>query len=402
MRRLSGPGRPIANSGGQFRQLIRGVTALSLLMSVFVLSHAAIADDDLPQAPQAPIPIGWIGPLTGSASVLGVDSVQIAKDIITEVNAEGGINGRTLRLAVEDDQNITTKTVSAFHRLIEIEKVKAIVVLSYGGLMAIAKEAQEKGILLIDPLDCDNRIAALPQNIFCIAKRTEDAGYAVADIASARRADPTAIIYFDYEPFMMYVANATKAQLETSGMNVPFFESPSAQSTDFRPLLLRAKSRGVKSLFLFGDDRIGLAVRQADEVGLNAQIYGLASFNTPGFRKMAGDAIEGIIIAGWFAPRTKAYEDFLAGFKQKYGREPHLEVGTIPTYDVMRIMVDALRASMKNGNYEFDVPKVRSYLYGVKNYQGLSGNISIEADGSVQNLPVKAFEIKDGRFEPLK
>ena len=87
-----------------------------------------------PRHSHGEVVIGWIGPLTGSSAVLGVDSVAVARAAFEEVNARGGVAGHKIRFIAEDDQYMTSKTVSAYSRLVTVEKAKIIFVLTYGGI----------------------------------------------------------------------------------------------------------------------------------------------------------------------------------------------------------------------------------------------------------------------------
>jgi|GEM_PF-4819351 len=142
---------------------------LPILFFIVTLAAPAVGQ-------QSPIKIGWIGPLTGNAAVLGVDSVPAMELVFDEINSSGGINKLPIKLLVEDDQYITAKSVAAYNRLVHQEGVKVIVVVTYGGLFALAPVAEKDGVLLVNPLDCDERIALLPSNTLCIAKLTEDLG----------------------------------------------------------------------------------------------------------------------------------------------------------------------------------------------------------------------------------
>ena len=74
-----------------------------------------------------PIRIAGIFALTGRAAHIGTaqrDAVLIAID---EVNANGGINGRTLEMVMEDTESTPTKAVMALKKILESEDVVAII-----------------------------------------------------------------------------------------------------------------------------------------------------------------------------------------------------------------------------------------------------------------------------------
>ena len=344
------------------------------------------------------IKVGWIGPLSGDAASLGVDSVEVARQVFEEINRTGGIHGTSIKLIAEDDRYETARTVSAYRKLVDYDKVKVIFVLTYGGMLALAEQAQKDNVVLIDTLDCDAELAALPKNIFCVTKRTEDLAMRAASHAVGKKLRSAAILYYDGDPFMPKVAKVTKQTLEQNGVEVAVFDGISGPTKDLRTTVLRAKQKNAEAIFFYGYDDIGLGMKQARELGITAPFYALGVVNSPGFRSSAGDALNGTYIAGWFAPESPAYTAFLTQYKEKMGRTPLLEIVTIPTYDVARILTQGFERITSKDSATLDVEKLRDYLYSVKGFQGLSGTISIDPDGTSQSFTVKMYRFDDGNF----
>jgi branched-chain amino acid transport system substrate-binding protein len=73
------------------------------------------------------IRLGALVPLTGAGGSYGPPMAKAAKAVVDEVNAVGGINGRKLDLIVEDDQTSPEAAVRAARKLIDIDKVVAII-----------------------------------------------------------------------------------------------------------------------------------------------------------------------------------------------------------------------------------------------------------------------------------
>ncbi|RIL10396.1 MAG: hypothetical protein DCC75_04465 [Proteobacteria bacterium] len=238
------------------------------------------------------IKIGWIGPLSGPASFLGVDSVEVARRVFDEANRENAAPGLRFKLVVQDDQYETAKSLTSYAHLVSAEGAKVIFIITYGGNLALAQKAQKDGVLLINPLDCDEELAALPENCFCVAKRSEDLGIENARHILKHKNSPTAILYFNEDPFGPKVAAATKDTLESAGEEVVLYEGVLGSTKDFRPWIIKAKKAGVKSLMVYGYDSFGLAFKQAKEMGLEAAFYSLTNVNSPGFKETAGPAVE--------------------------------------------------------------------------------------------------------------
>lgn len=99
------------------RTLLAGAAALAGL--------AALPGRALAQG--APIRIGTLTPLTGAGGPYGPVMVKAVKAVIDEVNAAGGVLGRKVELISEDDQTNPEAGVRAARKLIDVDKVSAIV-----------------------------------------------------------------------------------------------------------------------------------------------------------------------------------------------------------------------------------------------------------------------------------
>lgn len=77
-------------------------------------------------AQSGPIKLGTLTPLTGAGGPYGPVMASTVKAVIDEVNAAGGVLGRQLALVSEDDQTNPEAGVRAARKLIDVDKVSAI------------------------------------------------------------------------------------------------------------------------------------------------------------------------------------------------------------------------------------------------------------------------------------
>lgn len=98
------------------RTLLAGAAALA---SLSALPGRALAQG-------APIRIGTLTPLTGAGGPYGPVMVKAVKAVVDEVNAAGGVLGRKVELISEDDQTNPEAGVRAARKLIDVDKVSAI------------------------------------------------------------------------------------------------------------------------------------------------------------------------------------------------------------------------------------------------------------------------------------
>lgn len=98
------------------RQILAGASALA----------GATLLPRLPLAQGAPIKIGTLTPLTGAGGPYGPVMARTVKAVADEINAAGGILGRKLEIISEDDQTNPEAGVRAARKLIDVDKVVAI------------------------------------------------------------------------------------------------------------------------------------------------------------------------------------------------------------------------------------------------------------------------------------
>lgn len=77
-------------------------------------------------AQSGPIKLGTLTPLTGAGGPYGPVMASTVKAVLDEVNAAGGVLGRQFQLVSEDDQTNPEAGVRAARKLIDVDKVSAI------------------------------------------------------------------------------------------------------------------------------------------------------------------------------------------------------------------------------------------------------------------------------------
>ena len=78
------------------------------------------------QPASGPIKLGVLVPLTGAGGPYGPGQAACVRAVAQEVNAAGGVLGRQVEVAVEDDQTSPEAGVRAARKLIDVDRVVAI------------------------------------------------------------------------------------------------------------------------------------------------------------------------------------------------------------------------------------------------------------------------------------
>jgi branched-chain amino acid transport system substrate-binding protein len=100
------------------RELLKASGAAGLVLGAPALVSAQSKE---------PIPIGTLCPLTGAGGSYGADMQRAVVAVVERINKAGGIAGRPIQLFNEDDQTNAEAGVRAARKLIDVNRVVAIV-----------------------------------------------------------------------------------------------------------------------------------------------------------------------------------------------------------------------------------------------------------------------------------
>ncbi|UPK29192.1 ABC transporter substrate-binding protein [Bradyrhizobium sp. 195] len=117
-------------------------TASILLATTLLAGGGAFAAE--PGITDTEILIGDVEPLTGPPALLGVAASIGHKIAIAEANNAGGINGRKIKYVLEDDGYVTARTIQGVKKVIEVDKVFAMLGMSGSGQSIAVMPVLEK------------------------------------------------------------------------------------------------------------------------------------------------------------------------------------------------------------------------------------------------------------------
>ena len=105
--------------------------------------------------------------MTGPASFLGAPEAKTAQMMVDEINNNGGINGKQLKLIIKDSAGSPEKAISFAKQLIEEEKVFAIVGPSTSGeSMKIKSICEEAKMILISCAAAEDIVNPVASYVF--------------------------------------------------------------------------------------------------------------------------------------------------------------------------------------------------------------------------------------------
>lgn len=309
---------------------------LSISLSSAAVAAMLVATSAAPAIAQqgvtdSEILIGAFGPLTGPASWVGSgarDGLMVATG---EINKNGGINGRRLRLIFEDAVK-PAESIAAAKKLVEQEKVYVLILGSGStGAEAAADYLRSSRVPAFNIVGVTPKIRRpFARNIFHGTTPEADAfteSYIANITARNPRPNRVAILAGSYA-YAQAELSAVQPRLKKAGLEVATIEHFELGDKSFIAQLVSiARTKPDLVIFLGHYTEGALAIKQASETGLHniPWLVGTASV-TRAFPKLAGTAAEGVTSA-WLLPYfytedEKPILDFNRKWQAMHGAPP--------------------------------------------------------------------------------
>ena len=242
------------------------------------------------------ITIGTTLPITGTAAAAGVGFEAGLQKAVNEVNAKGGINGHKFNLTVLDDGFDAARSVANIRRLVEDEKVFAIVSPAGSSLLPGSWPfLKGKGIPMVGPVSPPDPQLA---NVYLLGTSLEDQHRVIADYLSSKGVKTIGII----RPDNLEGQNRSRGlhtQAAKDGLQIVAEEVVATGSTDVSAAVLNVKAKNPDAVDIETDNTgATLILKQMQQLGWSPIVTGDSSTMGPGgtnVTKPAGSAADGII-----------------------------------------------------------------------------------------------------------
>jgi branched-chain amino acid transport system substrate-binding protein len=320
-----------------------------------------------------PIRVGVFLDITGATSIFGIPSRNGIKLAVDEINAAGGINGRRLKIFLEDNQGRpeTSKEVAA--KLINENKVHAILGdVASSNSLAVAPLVQEAEIPMITHASTNPRVTAVGDYIFRTCFIDPFQGEAMAKFAfnelKARRVAIFSDINSDYSKGLTENFSQTFTQL---GGKIVAKELYVQSDNDFKAQLYKIKSRKPDAVYLPGYfGQTGIIAKQARRLKMLMPLLGGDGWDAPELWKLGGYALNNSYITNHFAVDNPSpgVQDFIKKYEAEFNEKPDSLAAL--AYDSVYVLADALRRA---GTTDGDL--LRDTIAQTKNISGVSGKI---------------------------
>jgi len=297
------------------------------------------------------IKIGAIGPLSGAASTYGVSVKEGAQLLEKEVNDAGGINGKKIQFVFEDDQADPNSSMQAFNKLVDDEKVCAILgPVTSGATLAVAPNATSRQIPMITPTGTEPTITKVGGEYMfrgCFVDSFQ--GEVLAKYSSETLKSKTAaVLYNSGSDYSKGIADSFKAKFEAAGGTVGEFLTYNDKDTDFKAQLTKIKSLNPDILVLPDYyNVVGLIAKQARGMDIKSQLLGGDGWESEELAKIGQDAVNGALYINHYysGDQDTAVKSFVDSYKKDYNKEP--DAFAALSYDTSKILVKAIEKAGK-------------------------------------------------------
>ena len=334
-----------------------------------------------------PIKLGVIIPLTGAQAKAGEDiraALEIAKNDL----------GNEVELIYEDDGFSPERAVSAFNKLVTVDQVDAIIgPLNGSAVEGIKPLANQNEIIAYSPWGSSNKI----EGYFIKGSHEADReARALAElIVTKLDKKKPAVIYMNND-YGLLNYRSFKDEVESRGGVLAGAEPFLIGSQDFRTSLLKLKNTNPDALFIvYNGAGVGLIAKQAREIGVNIPLFGAYATEASDLIAAGGDSLEGLIYTFPIneGSLTEKQQKFISDFQKSTTGRP--QVAAYNAYDIYSILTRALNeCEGKNASC------ARDSILSLKNYQGVSGNISFDQNSIQRDFYFKT--VKDGQFVKME
>jgi branched-chain amino acid transport system substrate-binding protein len=329
-----------------------------------------------------PIKIGVILARTGPAALDSAGGVAAARFAADEINRAGGVLERPVELLAFDNKSTPLGSRMAARSAIEHGAVCVIGAVWSSHSLAMAKLLQAKKIPMISPSSTLPELTLTGNYIFRICYTDTFQGKVLADFALTDLNARTAVVLTNTNSrYSMGLSRYFIQHFKRTGQLL-WEGDYSRNATDFSTLLTRVQ--GVDPDVVFVPDHFresAYIIKQARTMGIKSIFLGGDGWEECMYR-YGGDAIHGSYHTTAWDPDTtnEKARRFVKRYAQKPGGVVNSEAAR--TYDALLLLADA----MERAGSTAPAP-IRRALAGTRNFQGVTGTISFDANGDPINRP---------------
>jgi len=326
------------------------------------------------------IKIGHEVALTGPNATWGQAESNALKMAVDKINAGGGVLGKKLQVIAYDNRADKLEAVNVAKRLVEQDKVAAIVGPAQSGVTNAIREVNNSAKVPVIATTATNPKVTVAEDgsvvpyTFRVCFIDPFQGTVAAQFALKDLGAKTAAILYDVgDEYSQFLGKYFIEAFEKGGGKITANEAFRSGELDFRAQL--GKIRGGKPDVLFiptMQKEAALAAKQARDLGIKSAFVGGDGWASPDLIDLGGQAVDGAYIVNIAALEDPAIQDFIKLYKETYKVDPVLP-NPLMVYDAALWLADAIkRAGSTDGE------KLKAALEQTKDLPVLTGKLTVD------------------------
>ncbi len=347
------------------------------------------------------IKVGEFASLSGKEATFGMSSHEGTLLAIEELNAAGGLLGQKLELITEDDLSKAGEPATVVNKLIARDGVIAVLgeVASSRSLEA-APICQQNRVPMISPSSTNPNVTETGDYIFRVCFIDPFQGTVMANFATKTLKAKKVAVFTDVKSdYSKGLAKFFKESFVGAGGAITAELDFNGGDKDFKAQLTAIKATSPDAVFVPGYyTDVALICIQAKQLGLTVPLFGGDGWESEDLVKIGQEAVEGNYFSTHYHPDVSSPKS--AAFVEAYKKRWKNSDGTpkLPDamaalgYDSAMILAEAIRQA---GSTEG--PKVRDALAATKNFDAVTGRITIDAKRDATKSAV-ILQVKGGKF----
>jgi branched-chain amino acid transport system substrate-binding protein len=377
---------------------------MKLFSTTIFLAAGALALSLSSASAQQTIKVGSVLSVTGPASFLGAPEDKTMRMYVDKINAAGGINGKKIELIIYDDGGDANKARTFATRLVDDDKVVAMIGGSTTGTsMAMIPVFEEAKIPFISFAGAVEVIDPVRKYVFKTPHTDKMACEKIFENLKQRKLTKIGLISGTGGFGASMHAQCLKVA-PTYGIQVVADETYGPRDSDMTAQLTKIKNTaGVQAVVNAGFGQgPAIVTRNYAQLGMSAtplyQSHGVASKS---FIDLAGKAAEGVrlpaaaLLVADKLPDSDPQKKVVVDYKKTYEDTTKQPVSTFGghAYDGLMIFVEAAKRANST-----DPTKIRDEIEKTKGFIGTGGIVKMSPTDHL-GLDLSAFrmlEIKDG------
>ena len=349
------------------------------------------------------IKIGVVGPFSGSSAMVGDTEKKGVELAAKQINENGGINGMTIELIEEDDQQDPKTAVSAINKLVSSDEVVAAVgTVNSSCTLAMMDVTENNEIPLVTPISSGVAITD-PSNSYIVRLQASDklqakaiTEYAINDLGYKNIA-----VMFQNDDFGAGGKDVVVETLKDAGIEPLAVEAFDSSATDMSAQLLKIKNLNPEAIIMWTMYGCGATIaKQCDQLGIDCDLMGGGGLTNAKLYELGGESAVGILNTQTFFPdKEKASETagaFIDAYEAEYGETP--DSNAAMSYDSMMVLAEGLKAATP----DMKADDIMAGMKAVKDMPLATGTITIDENGDANRDILIIRLCEGGTYELVK